>query len=353
MRTYRDRVMRAKTLFAGAVFILAFASGPSLAAAAPPAKKAEPAPAGPSAEAKEQARSAYGRGQAAFNAGQYADAKTAFQAAFAAVPNPIVLLSIAEAQVKLDELADGIATFQQYLELRPDAPDRADIEAKIKALSATPAHLIVTTDPAGAEIDLDGLPTQKKTPTQFELTPGDHTIEYSLHGFQGGSEHVLAKPGAAPELHLTLKATPPPALVASAAAPVAAPVSSSDVDGPAEPGMAGPPTTALWVTASVGAAGLVAGSVLGFLSLKEHSNYTDHPTTASANRGERLALFADVGFGVAVMAAATCAVLYFTSDDAPTADPHAADGGKGARAKLEILPALSPTSAAASARLTF
>jgi hypothetical protein len=50
--------------------------------------------------------------------------------------------------------------------------------------------------------------------------------------------------------------------------------------------------------------------------LAERSDYDANPTEATAKRGERLALFTDVAFGMGAMALVTGAVLYFTGDSA-------------------------------------
>jgi tetratricopeptide (TPR) repeat protein len=309
--------------------------------------------AAPTAQAKEAARAAYTRGQAEFSAGRYETARDAFAEAFAAIPNPIVLLSIAEAQTKLGALEDAIATFQQYLTLRTDAPDRADVEGKVQALAATPASLSVTSAPAGAELELDGLPTQKVTPAQLEVSPGAHEIAYLLHGYAGGEQTVQAKPGGKHEIHLILVPLEVEGSLVQAAAGARGSDDAAPVDAKSapEPAKAGPPTTALWVTGGIGAAGLITGTVLGFLALKEHSDFESRPTTASADRGERLALFADVGFGVGAMAIVTAAVLYLTYDDAP-ADAEV-DSGSAAHRRLALVTAVSPSSVAAGARLRF
>lgn len=325
-----------------AAVVVSLAVPPALASAQP--KKAA---AGPSAAAKERARAAYGRGQAAFNAGNYAESKTAFEEAFDAVPNPIVLLSIAESQAKLNEIAAAIATFQRYLSARVDAPDRADIEGKIKALSATPAKVAVTSSPAGADVDLDGFPTQKKTPAEIEVAPGEHTLELSLAGHHGASQTITAEPGGTHELSLSLEALPhlePAPAVSDSETAQGEPIPTAP-----EPD-SGRPTTAIWITGGVGVAGLVAGSVFGFLAMSEHSDFEKKPSEASADRGERLALFADVGFGVGVMALATAAVLYFATGDE---SEDVAKAARAPRAKLDVLPELSPSSVSATARVSF
>jgi tetratricopeptide (TPR) repeat protein len=308
------------------------------------APAAEPTPA-----AKEAARVAYTRGQAAFTAGQYDVARTAFEEAFAAVPNPIVLLSVAESHAKLGHVREAAATLHRYLELRPDAPDRGDIEAKLKGLENTPAFVSVTSVPTGAELTIDDAPMPQHAPAQLELTPGRHTLKYALPGYESSSELLTVDPGARYDLEIQMHpAAPPPEVTAPAPVAATAPLPAAEPISPA----------ALWITGGIGAAGIVTGTVLGFLALKAKSDYDESPTEHRADKGERLALFADVGFGVGVMALATTAVLLFTHD-APSATP--ADETPAAtssrkpvpRASLEVMPQFSPTAASATARVRF
>jgi tetratricopeptide (TPR) repeat protein len=338
-----------------AVIALAFAHDVSFAQApAPPTTPpvqtpaASPTPATePTVAAKEAARSAYTRGQAAFAAGQYDVARSAFEEAFAAVPNPIVLLSVAESHAKLGHVREAAAALHRYLELRPDAPDRADIEAKLKGLENTPAFVAVTSVPPGAELTIDDGATRQTAPAQLELTPGKHTLKYSLPGYTSSSELLVVDPGARYDLEIVLQPAPPPE------APPQTPAES-----PATPLPAAEPVSpaALWITGGLGAAGIITGTVLGFLALKAKSDFDSDPTEANADSGERLALFADVGFGIGVMALAPTAVLLFTNDAPATkpADDHAAGVRRAApRASLEITPQLSPTTASATARIRF
>ena len=101
-----------------------------------------------------------------------------------------------------------------------------------------------------------------------------------------------------------------------------------------------PEIEAIWITSIVGATGIVAGTVLGFMALSERSDYDANPTAESADRGERLALFADVAFGVGAMGALTALVLYVTSDDGHGA---AASEPEPAEPSATITPVLGPT----------
>jgi hypothetical protein len=107
------------------------------------------------------------------------------------------------------------------------------------------------------------------------------------------------------------------------------------------------PRAAIIVTASLGAAGVVAGTVLGIFALKERGDFNANPSTAGADRGERLALFSDVGFGIGAMSLITTAVLLFTHDDS-----HPSDAPKEG-ARLELTPSFTARGASATAKVRF
>jgi hypothetical protein len=273
----------------------------------------------------------------------------AFEEAFAAVPNPIVLLSVAESAVKIGRIEDAIAAFDQYLQLRPDAPDHAEIAQKRAALTVLPARVSVTSEPAGAGILVDGQTTGKKTPAELDVSPGDHQLQAALAGYESDAASIHATAGARIEQRLDLHTAAPPPTAAAVTASVALQTP------PALPTQV--PTTALWITGTIGAAGLIAGTVLGFLALKEHSDFQSKPTEASADRGERLALFSDVGFGMGAMAAVTAAVLYFTNDEVAPAPATPAQAQRRSptltASHLQLIPSLSARSASATARIRF
>lgn len=298
-----------------------------------PSPAAPATPAAPTAEQRELARSAYTEGQALFTEGKYAEAKASFERAYGAVPNPVVLISIAECDARLGNLEDAHATYERYLKDRPDAPDRADVGQKMADLLATPATLVLQSTPSGAAIAVDGQPTGKSTPAELPVQRGDHQVELTLAGYKPASTAVSARIGARHELEIALELEPPK----EAAPPAPVPVAKT---------IEGPPTAALWITGVVGAAGIITGSVLGFLTLAEQSDFDTNPTADSADRGERLALFTDVAFGVGAMALITGAVIYFTSDDAP--EPSAQEKAPGA--SIEFAPTASTRGAGILAR---
>lgn len=333
----RSRIARLWAVCAlGHVAGLGFAQ--TVAAQAPAAQPVAAA-AAPSVEV---ARDAYARGQAAFAHGDFATAQTAFEQAFANVPNPIVLVSIAESAAKQGKIESALRAYDQYLSLRPTAPDRADVELKRAALAQTPGEVLVTSEPAGADILVDDRAVGQRTPAAVEISPGAHRIQVVLSGYASEPAQVTVSAGAHTQQVLALHEEQPhvaettPAQPAAEPAPAAATESSSS------------PTAAIVVTASLGAAGLIAGTALGILALNARSDYDQNPTAAKADDGERLALFSDVGFGIGAMALVTTAVLLFTHEPASSTDSD-----KTQRASLQLIPHVTPSGASATAKLRF
>jgi hypothetical protein len=185
---------------------------------------------------------------------------------------------------------------------------------------------------------LDGQLIGQVTPVALEVRPGAHRVSLVLNGYETERLTLDLTPSGAEERAVTLKALPAPPDTETAAAakqPEAPPLLAPE-----------PPRAAIAITATLGAAGVIAGSVLGIFALKERSDFNTHPTEAGADRGERLALFSDVGFGIGAMSLITTAVLLFTHD--PPRAPEQRDA-----ARFELIPSFTAQSAAASAKVRF
>lgn len=310
-------------LFAAAVLVASLATsvlGVGTVQAAPP-----------TAPQRAFARELYANGQQLFRQGDFAAAQRAFEEAYRVVPNPVVLLSIAECQTRSEQYAAAIESFKLYLKERDNAPDKAEVEAQIQALSAKPATLTVESSIPGAAISVDGGDTGRVTPADLELAGGDHVIGLLHEGYVGAEQTISLPPGGKERVAFSLTPAPP--------VPVAAPVEQPVVEEPEKGRHAG---TAVWVATGVAGAGLVTGIILGSVALKKHGDYNRKATESLVDSGERMNLFADVGFGIAVAAGITAVVLYLTSDtkkgeqQAWSVDPAVASGRAGLVGRLRF-----------------
>ncbi len=302
-----------------------------------------------------RARAAYTEGQRRFDAGDFAGALTKFEEAYSIVSNPVVLLGVASAQERLGRTDDARATLERYLRERPDAPDRADVEARITAMGGTvaaaPAEgtLVITSEPAGAAVVVDGESSGAVTPTEVTVAPGDHEVALALSGYELSTETVTVAAGARAEVSSTLTAMPEPEPTSEDEA------FEDDEDEAApeeEPAPQSGPSAATWVTTAIAGVALITGTVFGFIALSRQSDFDVTPTTSLADEGQGFALAADLAFGVAVAAGITAIVLYAT--DRPSAPAESSDEESASlEPSVMFAPIVSPTGGGAAAVVTF
>lgn len=80
------------------------------------------------------ARLTFQAAREAFAAGDYERALERFEQAFNLSPRPVLLYNIGVTLDRLRRDEDAVARFTEYLEQIPDAPDRVEVEARIRVL---------------------------------------------------------------------------------------------------------------------------------------------------------------------------------------------------------------------------
>jgi len=256
---------------------------------------------------RNRARTLYAEAQSLFNSGNYAAAETSFRAAYNASPNPTVLLAIASAQERQGNVRAAATTLQQYLRDSPGASNRAEVEAHLQSLTGRPGTLTIATVPPGASIILDGRDTGQRSPAQISAAAGRHTVELRLNGYGAAAQAVDIQGGTSMRMDVRLQQ-------GGAADPFGTQGGTQVVTGAGGGGSADP-SAEVWITAGVAAAGLISGTIFGFLALNDQSNYDATPVADQrlqgiADEGRIFALVCDISFGVALAAGVTSILLY-------------------------------------------
>ncbi|MFO0575288.1 MAG: hypothetical protein U1A78_14955 [Polyangia bacterium] len=169
--------------------------------------------------------------QDAFAAGKFELAAREFQAAFDIIKDPSLLVSIGESWQRAGDGPKALAAYRAYVAAQPQAPDRAEIDGRIKAIEAA---LGQSPPPAAA-----GSPEQKPA---------------------GGAAAGAPGPTAAPSAPATGPATTP-----AAAAPTPA-ATKPKADAPLITPPEGPSSalkTAGWVTVASAVALATGGAIVG------------------------------------------------------------------------------------------
>ncbi|MEM6863377.1 MAG: tetratricopeptide repeat protein, partial [Myxococcota bacterium] len=131
----------------------------------------------------EAGRKAYGRGD-------YEAAISSFLSALELKQDADAVYNIAKSYERLARYEEAIDFFEQYLQLSPEASDKADVEATItrlrKAIKERFQDLSVSSVPPGADIFLDDVSQGQIGQTNFttKVTPGPHKLFLELNGYE-------------------------------------------------------------------------------------------------------------------------------------------------------------------------
>jgi tetratricopeptide (TPR) repeat protein len=142
--------------------------GPAPAASAPAAAPAAPAPANDDA-VMAQAKQHFEAGRNAYNAGDYVTAIREFKEAERLRPSPILAYNIGLANEKLGKRRVAVKYYKRYLELQPNAANKAEVEQKIAALEQE----IAAQPPPAATAQPGGTAPQPQGQAQAIEQPGD------------------------------------------------------------------------------------------------------------------------------------------------------------------------------------
>jgi hypothetical protein len=247
---------------------------------------------------------AYDLGVRMFTAERYEEAERAWMHAYRLGREPKLLVAIADTRQRRGDEPGAVAMLEQYLAERPDAPDRASIEARIAMLLESPARVIVRSVEPGHSILLDGVPTERKTPATLEIEPGEHSVLVVAEGRSIGAQTIRVGYGETRELSFAEQDDPQ--IIAQQAEEARRRVQLAiETDDERI-------HRAVISTGSIAAAALVSGTVLGALALRDERRDGEGDSAASTDRSERRALFSYVSFGVAALSAITSFTLFMT-----------------------------------------
>lgn len=290
--------------------------------------------------AKKEAVALADKGVDAFRAQKYEDAIAAFTRADQRFHVPKFLLYIARSQVKLGRLLAAKATYQSIVDekLPPYAPEefftaQADAKKELVELEnkIPTVRIEVNGLPAGQAplVTLDGTalpPADLGRPLARD--PGAHTIVVTAAGRPQITRTVNLRESGSESVILEMGMTAPPVPAATGtSATVTATATADTAPTPSEgPKGGGIPTLtiAAW---GVGAAGLVAGAVMGGLALSKHGDYNAQPTREALDQGRLFSLVADIGFGTAVAGAAAGTIYWLVTRPKSDSTSPPAKGG--------------------------
>ncbi|MEM9694151.1 MAG: PEGA domain-containing protein [Myxococcota bacterium] len=171
----------------------------------------------------------YKKGIAAYDAQNWAEARTQFAQAYAITQHPTVLLNLAQAELRAGYPEDAGNHLTLFLETAKEAKpeERALAEKGVNDAKSRTASIQVSVSEPGAGIYVNGTTIgNSPRPRPYFLKPGKHQLMASKDGRTAVAE-VLAYQGRTAPVTLTLAAPPPAAPPPVVAPPPAYPPSYS------------------------------------------------------------------------------------------------------------------------------
>jgi len=150
------------------------------------------------------------RGKVLYGKGDLEGALAEFRAAFAALPRPAFLFNAARALERLGRTREAFDAYSDYLSRAEGAAEREAAAGILAGLCPDVGRgvLRVTSEPAGAQLAVDGTPFPVPSDTVLCLCPGAHALTASKEGFQPARHAVETRSGSSGELRLVLTRTP-------------------------------------------------------------------------------------------------------------------------------------------------
>ena len=267
-------------------------------------------------------------------------------------PSVGTLLNVALCEEHAGRVATAWGDFRAVIDQLPPRDRRMPIaQAHLKALEPRVPKLKLNIEgwhAADVEIDLDGtLLLGAAFESELPVDPGHHVV--GLGGMRAETEKIEFEIGEGEHIERTLKIDPPPSTASSAAAPTASGASNApnalapsrnltperapaaqDVN---EHGQNAQRTWG-YATGAFGVAAVAASAILGGFALHEQSLVNKHCVghacdgegLAAGKRGTRLETWANVSFGVGVLALGGAVYLVLSAPVAAPGTPRATQG---------------------------
>jgi PEGA domain/Tetratricopeptide repeat len=155
-----------------------------------------------------QAGEHFDRGVAMYNEADYRAALVEFKKAYEIAPNAAVLYNLGQTYYQLQNYAEALSAFEQYMQQSGDSPSHeAEVRAAIKTLKSRVGKVMVTTNVPGAEITVDDeLAGKAPLTAAMDVSIGHRKITVLHNGNQPETRYVDVAAGDLVKLEIDLAA---------------------------------------------------------------------------------------------------------------------------------------------------
>jgi len=159
------------------------------------------------ADKRDQAAEHFALAESAEKRKDWRGAISEYELAYQASPHPWAHFNVAVNYERLGEGRSAASYFRRYLDESKEAKDREEVNARIERLRNRPSRVEITTNPAGAEVFVDG-DAHGRAPQTLELAAGSHELHIAHAGRRSAPRPVVVEFGEAINLRIDLDARP-------------------------------------------------------------------------------------------------------------------------------------------------
>ena len=263
-------------------------------------------------------------GMRQYTRGSFGEAARAFRAAYAMDPKPLLLFNVGKCLQRQGMYPEAIDAYVEYLEARPQAPNREEVERSIRDLeeeaSQSMTKLRIESEPPGAAVFLDrASEALGRTPVLRWFSHGKHRFRVVKSGYQACEREIELGAGGPGELRMELEEEVLPGLSADLAenAPTPGPGSSVGADGGGMELLGMIPTSAR-IAVGIAAGALAAGIGFGAAARSGAAEAREYSAREDAKRARwdqmiddarGHLLICNIALGTATASAAVAGVL--------------------------------------------
>ncbi len=294
--------------------------------AAPPRAAAQEASGMVAVQAEDEApaddaRSLFLRGQTAYSQGDYENAASLWERAYALDPRIGLQFNLSQCYERLGRLEDAVAALQRYVDgTAPDDERLSDARARLLAIRERVGRTAVRLQggPEGAVLLVDGEDRGRlPRPDPLLVTPGSHDIRVRAAGYSDFAASVTVPAGQSVDVGIEMQR--------------------------AASGGGGEPSLGSILTMAGGGVVMVTGLILGGVAL-DQAGRAPSSTGPEADSARTLALVSDILWPVGA-AAIVGGLIWLVLDITTPASSE--------RAALQLVPLVGPQIGGAMASLTF
>ncbi|NLY95094.1 MAG: PEGA domain-containing protein [Myxococcales bacterium] len=231
------------------------------------------------------------------------------------------LLAFAEARLDAGDGGLAIEALERFLEAYPYDARVPEVASRLRALRKSRSVVSIESPHVEASVWIGGSRVAPRTPARIELPAGRHSLVVSARDGRVTVVELVLPPASRRSVEVSFQGDFDPLERQRFGAGGPLEVEEPEVEAPALD--ARKKKRRVVALAGTSSSALVLTGVFGMMALADREEFRREPSEKVARRGERMAILADVSFGVALVTGVTALVLRLQDREKKSKSPVA------------------------------